>query len=301
MLESERGGCKVWLHTANFFPYTALVKNETLVKWAKESGADGVVWIAARRPAHEVLKKDEEELKVIFDGRLGAGHVIFNPYADFFKIITRRPDPLRPKERIAFYNLLLSKELVSRKALEKLQRAKPGLAINVYPPFNGKEIYERYQNPRYQTLPAFFNDERNAKQIVEAVQRGDYSSVCVDLYHFQEATNTGRRPFGQKEDDLKKTLETFHNAGVLKEVHVQPGRLINVDDALLSRDDLNGVLAGSYNTRMGRLLKFLVNELGFAGPYTVEIDSRAIGKFPLALPSKILEVQKMMVEYIRAA
>lgn len=147
----------------------------------------------------------------------------------------------------------------------------------------------------------------NTDEIIRAVRAGEYSKVCVDTYHFQEATNTGVRPFGSTEKELFETLERFHRAGVLGEVHVQPGRLINLDRTIETDEELKAMFGEdpSYNTRLGRMLKFLIHDLGFMGPYTAEIDPRALvdiyGKKILLPPQrgKMLEAQAAAIDYIR--
>ncbi|MDO8657723.1 MAG: hypothetical protein Q7K55_03210 [Candidatus Levybacteria bacterium] len=309
---------KVDIHMGNFLPWSSVIDNKRLVNWAEKAGADQIEWIAAGPvtdrlpigPTHDVLIKPVAALQQILGKRLGQGHVIFNPYATFWGIIGRRQDPLRPSEPIAAYNLVLSNEKASKRALKKLEIVKNGkFPIVVYPPFNGKDIQEHYKESYIQTHPAFFNDTRKAEEIIKAIHAGTYSKVCVDTYHFQEATNRGIRPFGKTEKELFETLEKFYKAGVLGEVHVQPGRIISLDKTLETDDDLKGIFGEnpSYNTQLGRMLKFLIHDLGFLGPYTIEIDPRALisiyGKKILLPPGtgKLLEAQASAIDYVRRA
>ncbi|MDP3998035.1 MAG: hypothetical protein Q8P89_00255 [bacterium] len=312
---------EVDIHIGNFFPWSAVVRNNTLVKWVEKTGADKLEWMAVGPigpvfeklplgPTQEVLVKPVGALQEIFGKRLGHGHVIFNPYANIWNILGRRPDPLRPGEAIALYNLILSREPVSKRALEKLKLVKNGkFPVVVYPPFHGEDIQAHYSESYLQTHPAFYNDPRNAEEVIRAVDAGDYSKVCVDLYHFQEATDKGFRPFGETEKELFGTLEKFQKAGVLGEVHVQPGRLLHLDQTIETDEELKAMFGENpnYNTRLGRMLKFLIHDLGFMGPYTFEVDTRALtdiyGKEVL-LPHKIgklLEANAAAIDYIRRA
>jgi hypothetical protein len=304
---------EVWVHTMNFAPWTSVVGNSTLRNWVEQSGADKMEWIAAGKgpfgPTHEVLTKPVSALQKIFGERLGGGHVIFNPYASMWNIAARRPDPLRPGESMAIYNLFLAKQNVSEKALSKLNEVNNGkFPVVLYPNFRGEVIFGSYENTRYQTHPAVFNDESGAGEIVNSVKSGRYSEVCVDLYHFQEATSDGNRPFGKTEDELKRTLEIFRKEGVLGEIHVQPGRLLHANENISSEDDLASMFYGNYYSRMGQLIKFLIHDLEFMGPYTLEIDPRSMvefyGKrvlFPPSLGGDMLEAQATAVDYIKRA
>lgn len=313
-VEQERRTPEVWVHTANFFPWTAVVGNKTLIKWTEHTGADKMEWIAAGKgplgPTQEVLVKPVAALQKIFGERLGGGHVIFNPYATVWNILERRQDPLRPNEKIAVYNMLLSKQEISEEALHKLNEVNKGnFPVVVYPRFKGRNIFGQYLNMRYQTHPAVFNDYSNADGIVRSVENGEYSGVCVDLYHFQEATDRGFRSFGATESELKRTLETFQKHGVLKELHVQPGRREHVDKRIGSDNDLFSIFDGSYGkSQLGRFLTFLVRDLGFMGPYTLEIDPRSLVKIygkgvllPPELGGSMVEAQSAAVDYVRRA
>lgn len=309
---------EVNIHVGNFLPWSAVVKNQTLVDWVEKSGADKLEWMAVGPvsekiplgPTREVLTKPVKVLQQIFGERLGSGHVIFNPYAALWGILGRRPDPLRPGESLALYNLVISNEAASKMALQKLELVKKGkFPVVVYPPFHGEEIQSKYNESYLQTHPAFYNDVRGAASIIKAVKAGEYSKVCVDTYHFQEATGSGTRPFGETEAELFQTIEKFHKAGVLGEVHVQPGRLLHLDTAIETEQELKAIFGENpnYDTRLGRMLKFLIHDIGFMGPFTSEIDPRALvkiyGKKILLPPNygKLLEAQGAAIDYIRRA
>lgn len=312
---------EVDIHIGNFFPWSAVVRNKTLVNWVGKTGADKLEWMAVGPigpvfedlplgPTQEVLVKPVGALQEIFGKKLGHGHVIFNPYADIWNILGRRPDPLRPGQAIALYNLILSREPVSRRALKKLEQVKNGkFPVVVYPLFHGEDVQAHYHESYLQTHPAFYNDPRSTEEVIHAVAAGDYSKVCVDLYHFREATDKGLRPFGETEKELFGTLEKFQKAGVLGEVHVQSGRLLHLDQTIETDEELKAMFGENpnYDTRLGRMLKFLIHDLGFMGPYTFEVDTRALtdiyGKeilFPHKV-SKLLEANAAAIDYIRRA
>ena len=158
-----------------------------------------------------------------------------------------------------------------------------------------------------QTHPAIYDDLRTPEEIIHAIQAGSYSKVCVDTYHFQEATSSGVRPFGDNEKELFETLDAFHKAGVLGEVHVQPGRLLHLDSVLDTQTDLLGMFGENpdYTTPLGRMLRHLIHDLGFMGPFTYEVDPRVLvkvyGKKVLLPPDagKLLEALGAGIDYIR--
>ncbi|OGF74511.1 hypothetical protein A3J56_01060 [Candidatus Giovannonibacteria bacterium RIFCSPHIGHO2_02_FULL_46_20] len=309
---------EIHVHVGNFLPWSAVVKNSTLIKWTEKTGADKLEWMAVGPvsekvpvgPTHEVLAKPVSALQEIFGKTLGHGHVIFNPYASLWGILGRKPDPLRPGESLALYNLILSNEAVSRNALQKLEMVKENkFPVVVYPPFRGTEIQSKYKESYLQTHPAFYDDARNTENLIKAVRSGEYSKICVDTYHFREATQVGERPFGKTEKELFQTLEKLHRAGVLGEVHVQPGRMLHLDTTIETQEELKTIFGEnpSYDTQLGRTLQFLIHDLEFMGPYTFEVDPRALvkiyGKKILLPPNcgKILEAQSAAIDYMRRA
>src|SRR3989344_4406901 len=170
---------EIHVHVGNFLPWSAVVKNSTLIKWTEKTGADKLEWMAVGPvsekvpvgPTHEVLAKPVSALQEIFGKTLGHGHVIFNPYASLWGILGRKPDPLRPGESLALYNLILSNEAVSRNALQKLEMVKENkFPVVVYPPFRGTEIQSKYKESYLQTHPAFYDDARNTENLIKAVR-----------------------------------------------------------------------------------------------------------------------------------
>jgi len=307
---------EVHIHMANFLPWSSVVRNKTLMQWTAGSGADKLEWIAVGPisdkvpigPTHEVLSKPVSALQEIFGKKLGHGHVIFNPFASFWGILGRKSDPYRPEEPLALYNLLLANEEMSRQALKKLELVKKGkFPVVVYPQLHGEKPKNDYSEPYIQTHPAVLDDPRGADAIIKAIEAGDYSKVCVDTFHFQEATKSGVRPFGDSEKELFRSLEKFYKAGVLGEVHVQPGRLTHLDETIRDERELKAIFGENpnYDTRLGRMLKFLIHGLGFMGPYTFEVDPRALVKIygqKVLLPpdyGNILEAQGAAIDYIR--
>lgn len=90
---------------------------------------------------------------------------------------------------------------------------------------------------------------------------------------------------------------------------MQPGRLLHLDTAIETEQELKAIFGENpnYDTRLGRMLKFLIHDIGFMGPYTSEIDPRALvkiyGKKILLPPNygKLLEAQGAAIDYIRRA
>lgn len=311
---------EVMVHIANFLPWSAVVPNQKLMEWVDKSGADSLEWMAVGPkvdhiplgPTHDVLVKPVAALQHVFGEELGNGHAIFDAYTTVWNILGRRPDPIRPPQKIGLYNLAIASQSASARALQKLEIVKNGVfPVNVYKSFAGVDTREGITQPYLQTHPAFINDRRNADQLIQAVRRGAYKKITLDFHHMQEATPDGFYPFGTNESELFASIEKLHKAGVLGEVHVQPGRLIHTDDQVAPHEDLDTIFGPnpSYDTRTGRMLRFLIHDLGFMGPYTAEIDPRAIGRvfgkgkpYGLLPPlEKILEAQPYMVDYIKRA
>lgn len=317
MLEREQQKKpEVWVHIANFLPWSAFVDNQTLKRWVEKSKGDKMEWIALAPlcgevpifnklgPTAQVLAKPVDALQVIFGEKLGGGHVVFNSYSSLKAVALRREDPLRPgkkpKVKIAGFNILMANERFSTLALKKLEQATNNhFPVDVYPSYNTRLSKENYSFPYAQTHPEVFKDTRSADGLINAVNNGEYAGIVVDLDHFQESTSSGLTPFGSNYKELLQTLEKFYKAGVLKEVHVR------VDKNRLK--DLRGIFRGSYSTQYGRMLKYLMNELGFMGPYTTELDPRSLidlyGR-QILFPSnmdKMFEAQSIFCDYIRQA
>lgn len=311
---------EVHIHTANFMPWTAFVGNRSLVDWVEKSGGDKMEWIAAGPilkgipigPTHEVLVKPVSALRQIFAEKLGNGHQAFHPLVDFSGIMLRKEDPLEGGAISPMYGILAT-EATSARALEKLTEVKRGdFPIVVNPPVHGTEYFDAKIPPkrRYlQMCPAIFNDGRTPEEIISAVKNGVYGGVVFDTYHAGGETKRGFRPVGPEENALFTAVEKFHQAGVLKEVHFQPGRVMTADASSDRASELNTILRENphYDTLQGRLLRFMINDLEFRGPYTTEIDPRALGKVLgndiwLRPPgNKMFNAQAAVVDYIRRA
>lgn len=112
-------------------PYAALItpfrpdipllwKNDHYLEYAKEIGCDGAEFHCFRPVVREVLSLKKEELKE--KAGIKSGHVISNPYSTFWSVISRRQNPISPKEKLAFHTLLHAENIPAQRALHKLEK-----------------------------------------------------------------------------------------------------------------------------------------------------------------------------------
>jgi hypothetical protein len=315
---TEKEAPQVYIHTADFLPYSALASNQNLVGLVKRTKADGMEWIPLGPitswlpvgPTHDVLHRPNDQLKIIFKKMGLRGHAIFNPFASLNGIIFRQIDPLRLDRTFSPYQSLLPKADPAEKALQRLEAVTENqFPVVVYPNWRGINIWGDYKTPLYQTHPYLFNDPRGAGQLAKDL-KPLYAGICFDLYHAQEPTASGLYPFGKTERELFQSLQTFKDKGVLEEVHVQPGRIIDRKSGIEVEEDLADMLGDNpnYDTFTGRALKFLIHELDFKGPFTIEVNPRALAKTCnnkslLLSPSfsRLPETLASIVDYIRRA
>ena len=319
---SEKQALEVRIHVGNFLPWSAFARNAQLRRWVEECGADGMEWMPVGPnlpesiakhvpvgPTQEVVAKPFSALHEVFGDTLKSGHVVFNPFATLSSIFGRREDPLRPGTPIFFLNLVLSQEPVAREALLRLEALQKGnFPIVVYPKLQGETDFsasDHYRIPLLQTVP-LFDGELTPAEMVKAVEKEEYAGVCVDLAHMREADNqTGTRPFGETEDEWMKALDVLRPA--IREVHVQPDYTAGLENKRL--DEVGAIFDynPSYQTPMGKLLRHLIHDLEFMGPYTSEMNPLALvriyGKQILLPPdlSPMLEAQGAFVDYIKRA
>lgn len=277
---------RIRVHYASFLPWGTLVSNKRLAEWAKKAGYDdGVEWMALQLaglpfgPAHEVKVKSAKILsEALVDVK--SAHVVFNPYATTWRILTGAPDGIKPDAKLPKFLLAFASGKNSLEAIHKLEQVKAqageSLPVVTYPFLGGKDIYGPYRFSLLQTAVYYF-DRMTPKEMIQAVYDGRYQGIAVDLLHMREGYYENKDyPFLP----WQKTLEQFWKAGVLKEIHIQPGG--NGQPSRGISDSIDGELAAlaggtEYNTELDNMIRFLKN-LGFRGPYVTEINPMALAK-----------------------
>ncbi|KKR81430.1 MAG: hypothetical protein UU73_C0001G0090 [Candidatus Daviesbacteria bacterium GW2011_GWA1_41_61] len=235
-----------------------------------------------------------------------SGHVIFNPYATLGSVLKRKEDPLRPGEKLSFYNLLLAENAQAQKALHSLETAFRGNfpVVTYNYKVNGRKMYGNFRQPLLQTHPAVFNDESNAGDLIRQVQSQAAAGIVYDCYHAQEATKSGNRPLG----DWKKSLGAFLEAGVLKEVHVQAGRVPHNDPTVPSFAWLREMVGTNpnYNTELGQMIR-MVKDAAPQTPFVVEITFDGLIKAGIVPATSVLgrlhhfqDAYKELAHYVRS-
>lgn len=295
-------------------PYTALVtkfrpdmpllwKNNQYIRWAQDTGYDGVEFHGLRPCVREVLSLPDNELKR--KNEIKSGHVIFNPYANLKSILLRNSDPLRPGEKIAFYNLFLADNARAIAALHKLERVLAGnFPVVTYPyEVSGVHPFGEYRVSLIQTHPAVFNDESTAEDFIQAVKAEKCAGIVWDTYHALEKTTSGNRPLADWRRSLTKLLE----AGAVGEVHVQAGRIFHNDPSVPSLEWLKGMTGGNpqYNSELGQMIR-LVKSANPSIPFVVEISIESLlkaGILTTALlflkPEQVKAVYRELQDYVR--
>lgn len=281
---------------------TLLWNNKRFVSWAKETGYQGLEFLPLRGTARDVIRNPINVLSNLPE--IKSGHVFYNPYATLWAICTRKPDPLRPGSKLAFYNIGMADAQTGQDALHKLEKAFSEFPVVTYPYETEKgNPYGEYDNPWLQTHPAVFNDESDENDLIRLVKSGKYKGVVWDTFHALEQTSSGKRPLFNWNKSLGKLLE----AGVVKEIHVQAARATEkygkIPDLNWARD-LTGEYP-KYNNELGQMIK-LVKKIDPNIPFTVEITPQALYKAGILKPEAILRtagdlqtIHREIIDYIK--
>lgn len=298
------------------FPYTAILtafrpdfpfswNNSHYRQWAQEAGFDSVEFHALKGATRDVIRTPLHVLEQWTDVR--SGHVIFNPYSTLGSVLKRQEDPLRPGKKLDVYNLLLAKNTQAQKVLYKLEDAFRGSfpVVTYNYEVDGSTPYGKYRQPLLQTHPAVFNDESTAEDLVQLVKNGTAVGIVWDCYHALEATSSGKRPF----EDWKKSLSTLLEAGVLKEVHVQAGRVHHNDPSVPSFIWLREMVGTNpnYNSELGQMIR-MVKQAVPDVPFVAEITFNSLIKAEIIPKTSVLgrlhhfqDVYKEIADYIKRA
>lgn len=275
--------------------------NERIAAWAKTTGYQGAEYLPYRLAASQINKigvlSSLPEIK--------SGHVAFNPYATVWSVLLQRKDPLRPGEKLNVYNLAFANPRASIESLHKLERHIKDFPVVTYPYERGEEKpYGEYQNPLVQTHPAVFNDKSTADELIASVKEGKYKGVVWDIFHALEQTSDGARPLGENwERSLRKLLE----AGVLKEVHISPGRIVKrYGFPEKDFDWIRGMVGNpNYRTTLGKTIR-IIKESQQKIPFVVEIPAVSWvragilpKKFLFSTGQEFMSINRQVIDYIK--
>lgn len=277
-------------------------KNNRFIEWGDKSGYSGAEFLPLRGAARDVIKNSNVVASL---KEIKTGHVALNPYATFWSILARKPDPLRSGKKLQFYNLGFAEPKTSIKALHKLEEVFDDLPVVTYPSeVGGKNPYGEYKNPWIQTHPAVFDDESTADDLITKVKKGKYSGVVWDTYHALEASNSGKRPFIDWPRALGKLLE----AGVLREIHVQAGRIKESDPSINDLEWLRGMVGDpNYNSELGHMIRF-IKSFDQNLPFVIEVHPYSLYQAGLIAKSSLLrttgdlqKVHQELIEFVKSA
>ncbi|MFH1971110.1 MAG: hypothetical protein ABIJ05_01870, partial [Patescibacteria group bacterium] len=189
------------------FPLRAFTwSNTQFIDWAKETGYKSAEFLPFRFAASEVLISGVSVISSL--NFIKSGHVVFNPYATVWSVLSKETDPLRKNVVLEKYNLAFVNANTAQKALKKLEENLQDFYIVTYPyEVSGKRPYGEYSNPVVQTHPAVFDDKSSAEDLIKLVKEGKYSGVAWDSFHALETTSDGTKPFRNWREVLHKLLE----------------------------------------------------------------------------------------------
>lgn len=281
------------------WPVIACWGNKKITELADRLSYDSVEFLPLRGAAKDVINNIEVVASL---EKIKSGHVHFNPYATSFQVLTRKPDPLRPGKKLGWYNLLFAEPNTSINALRMLERVFTDFPVVTYPyKVDNKKPYGEYKNPWVQTHPAVFNDESTADDLIRQVRKGEYKGVVWDIYHALEATEFGKRPLKDWSTSLGRLLE----AGVLREIHISPGRIAEKDPSIDDIKWLRALISHDYDSDIGKMIK-LIKDSGQNIPFVAEISVLSLIKNRLVSPKAILrttadlqEIHGSIVDFIK--
>lgn len=281
------------------WPVIACWNNKKITGLADRLSYDSVEFLPLKGAVKDVINNVEVVASL---EKIRSGHVHFNPYATSFRVLARKPDPLRPGKKLGLYNLVFTEPNTSIKALKTLERVFADFPVVTYPyKVNGKSPYGEYLKPWVQTHPAVFNDESTADDLIRQVRKGEYKGVVWDIYHALEATKSGKRPLKDWSTSLGKLLE----AGVLREIHISPGRITEKDPSIDDIKWLRDLINHDYDSDIGKMIR-LVKDSGQDIPFVVEISVLSLVKNRLASPEAALrttadlqEIHGSIVDFIK--
>lgn len=287
------------------FPLRAFIwKNSDYIRWAKETGYISSEFFPFRASANEIFVKNINVIASL--DHIKSGHVVFNPYATTWSVLIRKEDRLRKGVPLGWYNLAFVENRVSIQALKKLdERLSSNFYVVTYPyDVNGVNLYGSYKNQVLQTHPAVFNDKSTAEDIIELVKRDKYQGVAWDTFHALEAVQDGTKPLG----DWKKSIGKLLEARVIKEIHVQAGRVREKYSPVPDMSWLHEMTGESprYGNELGQMMK-MVKEHDKNIPFVIEINLEGLLKAGLIdkIPffsrdlEKVQAIHRELIDYVK--
>lgn len=286
------------------FPLRAFTwSNGHFIEWAKETGYSSAEFLPFRNASTEVLIKNVNVITSI--NFVKSGHVVYNPYATIWSVLNRRTDPIRNNIPFGLYNLAFVERKNAQKVLSKLEYSLNNFYVVTYPyEVNGIKPYGEYVNPVVQTHPAVFNDTSTTDELINLVNRGKYSGVAWDTFHALETTADGTKPFRNWRVSLHKLLE----ANVIKEVHIQAGRIREKYSNVPDMSWLKGMTGENpkYNNELGQMIR-IVKEHDASIPFVIEVNTGGLIKAGLldektelsADINKIRHIHSQLIDYIK--
>lgn len=285
-------------------PITCLFwNNKQFLQWGQEAGYTSAEFFPYRKTANEIVSMDIQAISDL--SRIKSGHVRYNPYATYWKVITRQEDPLRPGVSLGWYNLAFASPEISQKSLQKLETNLKDFHVVTYPyEVNGQNPYGNYKYPTLQTHPAVFADTSNAVKLIKQVKEGKFAGIVWDTFHALEKANVSYSPLANWRISLRKLLE----ADVVKEVHVQAGR---IREKYTEVEDMNWLknMTGEYpkyNHELGQMLR-MIKDMNPTIPLTIEVNLEGLIKAGIINKPKFLHdvleeakvVHQQLVDYVK--
>jgi hypothetical protein len=276
--------------------------NSKFIEWANDTGYSSAEFFPYKGASAEILIQSAEVISSLKEIR--SGHVVYNPYATNLSVLVRREDPLRKNVPFGLYNLAFVEQ--KQKVFNRLEKhLTEGFYVVTYPyEINDKKPYGEYKNPVVQTHPAVFNDESTADDLIRLVKEGKYKGVAWDTFHALESTKDGSKPLGDWEESLHKLLE----ADVIKEVHVQAGRIREKYSPVPDMSWLKGMTGEcpKYNSELGKMLK-IVKAHDPEIPFVIEINTEGLAKAGMVdniTPwvgnlEDVQEIHKQLIDYVK--
>jgi len=287
-------------------PISALFwNNRQFLQWGREAGYNSAEFFPFARAAVEIVTLNIEAISDFSEIR--SGHVRYNPYATFWKVITRQEDPLRPGTPLGLYNLAFANQETSLAALQRLEEVLVNFQVITYPhEVCGQNPYGQFANPLLQTHPAVFSDTSNAEALIKQVREGKYRGIVWDTFHALEEATPGHTPLKPWQPTLEKLLA----AGVVSEIHAQVGRVKEKYTEVGDQDWLTGMTGENpnYNSELAQMLK-IVKAYDPGIPLTIEIGLEGLVKAGVIKKSRFMhdaipqaqEIHKQLIDYVKRA
>lgn len=265
--------------------------NQRFIDWAEAAGYRSVEFHGLRGAVRDILHKTPGEIAAMNEIR--SGHVLFNPFTNSFSetlraVLTRKQDPIRSKEKFNPLVLAFAEGPRTSLALHKLEDAKipEDFFIVVYPYKRmWRNPFGTYRKTLIQTHPEAFNDQSTAEDFINNINAGRYAGMVWDTYQALGATNSSLRPLQPWEESLPKLLK----AGVIKEIGVQAGRTIYIDNTIPTMTWLRSMAdTPNHNGELGKMIR-MVKDFDRTIPFVVKVTLDGLVAARLIKKSDLLD------------